>query len=1042
MTVLVFGCAQAAGSPSLSTPAISPSGSQIAFVSGGKIWTANSTGGTARILIADGATDDRPVYAPDAKQLAFTSTRSGYANVYVFSLATGAVRRLTYNDANEQLDGWSRDGWIYFSTSSHNIEGRSDIDRVRATGGTPMPIITQPYVNQFYAAPSPNGENVAFNLRGLAGSQWWRNGNSHIDDSQIWIRRGLGPHPQYEQLTDGGAKEIWPMWAPDGAHLYYMSDRTGSENIWEHAVGGAARALTHFHSGRVLWPAICACGDAIVFERDFEIWRLDTHTGNVRRIAVDLQGVLSDNDLQHVTRSNHFSEYQLSPDGKKLAFIVHGRLFAVGASGGPAFAVSRSGEDARELSWAPDSNTLAFASGSGHEDRIFTYDFLGSVRTALTNTPSDIRYLTYDPTARGSKERLAFEQAGAELRVLNVADRTMTTLARGLLPLTPGEPDRALVWSPDGRWIAYFDSDARSFTNVKIANVQNRTSAYISFLADVNTNTLSWSPNGESIIFDTGQRTEPAQLAVVSLVPKTPTFVEDRFHQLFKPNGAAAPTETSHAAAKTTAKKSTRIRIDFSGVHDRLEFLPTGLDVNAQSISPDGKTILITGVAADQQNLYLYPVDDDAHAVARQITASAGQKSNAQWAPDGKSVYYLNDAGAIETISLHDLKAAPVSIEAEFDQNFNSDKLEAFTQAWSAIRDFYADAHTNGVDWTSVYRRFLPQFEAAQNPPEMRRLLLLMIGELNSSHTGVYAPPSGLHPTIGRLGLSFDRVAYESDGTLPITGIVPQSPAAVSAKIAIGDRLIAVNGSRVGRAVNLQQLLDNTVDKKVVLTVSRGGSERTVPVKPVDLGSIAHLRYREWVANNRNDVDRLSGGRLGYVHLADMEPESLAQFYKDLDTFEFSKRGVVIDVRGNNGGFVNAYALDVLSRKPYLLFTSRNQPTSPVREVLGQRALEKPTVLITNEETLSDGEDFTQGYEAMHLGKVVGEPTAGWIIFTSAIRLIDGTVFRLPSTKVATLAGKPMEMHPRPVDIRVQRAPDTTADAQLQTAVNVLLGTK
>ncbi|MGH8164927.1 MAG: S41 family peptidase, partial [Rhodanobacteraceae bacterium] len=173
----------------------------------------------------------------------------------------------------------------------------------------------------------------------------------------------------------------------------------------------------------------------------------------------------------------------------------------------------------------------------------------------------------------------------------------------------------------------------------------------------------------------------------------------------------------------------------------------------------------------------------------------------------------------------------------------------------------------------------------------------------------------------------------------------------------------------------------------------------------------------------------------------DMEAPSLEAFFKDLGTREFEKQAVIVDIRSNQGGFVNAYALDALSRKPYLLFTSRNQPTSPAREVLGQRALEKPTVLMVNEETLSDGEDFTEGYEELHLGKVVGVPTAGWIIYTSAIPLIDGSAFRLPSTRVTTIDGRPMEMHPRPVDVRVQREIGSDQDAQLQAAVRTLLET-
>src|SRR5205085_11976905 len=138
-------------------------------------------------------------------------------------------------------------------------------------------------------------------------------------------------------------------------------------------------------------------------------------------------------------------------------------------------------------------------------------------------------------------------------------------------------------------------------------------------------------------------------------------------------------------------------------------------------------------------------------------------------------------------------------------------------------------------------------------------------------------------------------------------------------------------------------------------------------------------------------VDKISGGKLGYVHMIDMSSESLQRLFVDLDAENRAKQGVIIDVRNNNGGFVNAYAIDVLSRRHYLSMTTRDFPTAPARTLLGQRSLEKPTVLLTNRHSLSDAEDFTEGYRSLGLGKVVGEPTAGWIIYTSNSTLGDGT---------------------------------------------------
>jgi tricorn protease len=202
------------------------------------------------------------------------------------------------------------------------------------------------------------------------------------------------------------------------------------------------------------------------------------------------------------------------------------------------------------------------------------------------------------------------------------------------------------------------------------------------------------------------------------------------------------------------------------------------------------------------------------------------------------------------------------------------------------------------------------------------------------------------------------------------------------------------------------------------------------------------LLYRQWVEERRALVDRVSGGKVGYVHMADMSDASLQQLYVDLDAQNEAKQGVVIDVRNNNGGYINGYALDVFTRKNYLTMTPRGLPPVPSRQNLGQRALGLPTVLVTNESSLSDAEDFTEGYRTLKLGKVVGQPTAGWIIFTGSESLIDGSSVRVPGWRIQDLRGQTMEMNPRPVDVEVERPLGESGagtDAQLERAVKELL---
>jgi len=386
----------------------------------------------------------------------------------------------------------------------------------------------------------------------------------------------------------------------------------------------------------------------------------------------------------------------------------------------------------------------------------------------------------------------------------------------------------------------------------------------------------------------------------------------------------------------------------------------------------------------------------------------------------------------------------PLAVNAELVVDFATEKTAVFEQAWGYLRDHFYDERFHGVDWPATHARYAPQVAGARTPDELRRVLVLMVGELDASHLGVNAPPGSFTPSTGRLGLRWDPAEYERSGRLRVAEVVPLGPAAVAGGIAPGDYVLAVDGTPVGPHTNVDELLAFRIGRRVALRVSStpGGPGREVAVRPVNAGTEKGLLYRDWVERNRAYVERVSGGRLGYVHMFDMSEASLQQLYVDLDAQNQARQGVVVDVRNNNGGFVNVYAADVFARRPYLVMTERGYPPAPARTRLGQRALERPTVLVVNRHSLSDAEDFTEGYRTLGLGKVVGEPTAGWIVFTWNVPLVDGSIVRLPRTRITTLSGENMERSPRPVDIAADRPVGESyadRDSQLDAAVRQLL---
>ena len=1030
----------------MTEPSLSPDRKEIAFVSGGDIWTVPAEGGTAQLLVSHPATESKPLFSPDGKLLAFGSNRTGNGDIYLLELTSGNVRRLTFDDGGENLDAWSRDGaWLYFSSNARDIAGMNDIYRVAATGGTPMQVSSDRYTTEFQAAPLADG-SIIFAARGNSSGQWWRKGHSHLDESELWLKSG----DQYSQLTQRGAKQMWPMATADGSRIFFVSDRSGAQNIWSMPRGGTAKQLTNFNDGRVLWANMSSDGKEIVFERNFRIWKISTEGGRAAEVPIVLRGAAVSPIADRVNSSTQIRELAVSPDGKKVAMIARGEVFAASAKdGGDAVRVTNSAAPESYVSWSSDSRKLIYSSERGGTMTLFQYDFPTETETQLTRGPGNDAGASFSPDGKS----IAFVRNSRALIVMDTATKQEREVAKFYTDPPPLFGSDSLKWSLDNKWIAYLSvaPETRSYTNAYVVPAAGGTARPISFLANSNSGTIAWSTDGSYVLFDTNQRTEDNVIARVDLTLRTPKFREDQFRDLFKqenPRERPTPPTPSPSPAPSEKKEdeSKKTEIVFDDIRRRLGVINTGINGGSPVISPDGKTLAILASAEGQFNIYTRTLDELAtDTSSRQLTSTSGFKSQAQFTPDSKEIYFL-EGGRINIVSLDRREVRPLNVTIDVPVNFAEDKMEVFRQGWRYLRDNFYDDKYHGLDWNAVKATYEPLIAASRTPEEVRRLMNMMVGELNASHLGVSGgttPPQAT--TVGKLGVRFDRNEYETNGRLKISEIITLSPAAVARTVNVGDYILSVDGTNIGRGVNIEELLEGKVGRRVVLSMSSsadGTNKREVILRPISTGAEKNLLYRQWVENNRAYVAKISGGKLGYVHLPDMGQGSLSQLYVDLDAENQSKEGVVVDIRNNNGGFINPYVIDILARRGYMTMRERGLWNVPARSALGQRSLEKPTVLVTNQHSLSDAEDMTEGYRSLKLGKVVGEPTSGWIIYTWNAQLFDGTTVRLPRQLILGSDGKNMEMNPRPVDVAVTRPIGeslTGRDSQLERAVSELM---
>ncbi len=1089
--------------PYLRTPAIDPAGQRIAFVYAGDIWLVNAEGGSAERLTAHPGLHASPRFSPDGAYLAFSSTRTGGGDVYVLSLEGGLARQLTFHDEYCAVEDWSADSQaVYFSADREQLGPL--LYRVGLDGSTPAPVYHEPYEQLGQLSVSPDGTSLAFsNTR----ERWSRRGPNPFAPGEIWVgparpdyaalRMLAGPcapngHPPLAEPYAG--RNAWPLWTPDGQGIYIVSDRDGVENLWYLALeGGSPQQMTHFRDGRLLFPQLARQTGTLVFEHNWQIWRLDPG-GEPRPVPIQVRADTKMSQVREESWTRNFSELRLSPDGKKIAFVARGQLFADFADKetnrdlrqGPSFRLTDTRARESQLAWSPDSRCLVYISDRHGEDELYRYDFSTRQETRLTDDLSPKALPQVSPDGRW----VAYLSGSERICLLSMSGGAPRELCRARFVVAAD-----LAWAPDSHWLAYISQDERFFSNVSVVPIEGAAPHQISFLSNLEGGNLRWAPNGQFLIFTTEQYRAEAQIVRIDLRPLVPIFREAEFERLFEENkdddrmpkeGVQPPAgepqrteqppstrrltrikvelaneEVSHPpdlddalpaspteppAASPPAPAPTDLQIVFEGIERRLRFLtPIQMDASAAAISPDSKDLLLLAVVAGKVNIWALPLDEPrAEQPPRQLTATESSKRGVQFTPDGRAFFYLDDG----VITLRKFPSGNdplrVNVRADVSVDFHSDKHQIFGEAWRALRDRFYDATFRGQDWNSLRERFAPLVAGAQTTEELHTVINLMVGELRTSHLG--SGFGGWTGVDGYTGMLFDSATLLNQGLLRVERVIPDSPAALHERPPQpGEYLLAVDGTALGPGISLDRLLRRKVGRRVRLSLASepsGVPAREVALRPVDADSYWYLRYRDWVLSNEQYVHRVSNGRLGYIHIESMSYPAYQQFLADLDAEAHGKAGVIVDVRYNTGGHTATFILDVLARRSSLRSGFRERAAADAGHLAGNRILNRPTVLLTNERSVSNTEMLSESYRRLGLGKVVGRPTAGAVIWTFGMRLLDGASLRVPHFSIVTLEGEDLEGHGRPVDVDVPRPLGEWAlgrECQLDAAVRTLL---
>lgn len=884
---------------------------------------------------------------------------------------------------------------------------------------------------------------------------------------------------RFTDLTDFDGMDSWPMWGRNG-FIYFVSDREGGglTNIWRVPEnGGRAERVTSFKSGDVRWPAISADGRVIVFEHDFGISKLDVASRKVTPIHLDIAAETQESMSEVRDFNSQADDYDLAPTSRRVAFSVHGEIFTAPVEEGDLRQITDSPARDKSPLYSPDGKMIAFISDRSGREELYIAPADGAGEPQKI-TDLDALKLAF-AWSRDSRE-IAFTSSDYTLRKYSLATKQTTALASsrygGISPP---------VWSPDSKWIAYAKPNQARTTHVYLVPAGGGQERPVTF--ESYNNFGPWfAPNGRKLYFVRsegffgGGTTPSVQLYSIALErqERDPDDPEERAEQeAVEQSGEGAATRRSPAAPRNEPPKE--IKIDWPGLKRRTrQITRVPFPVLHYTLSPDSRTIVFATVESSGTGSTpaIYSIQEDGKRLTRlaggapppadasqnPTEANAGGISGLNISRDGRTLFFMEGNG-IYSIPMPPPAGATagggpasmpavvpvgtrrrIAFTARVKIDHPAEWAQMFDDAWRTMKYRFYDPQMHGHDWDAMREKYQPLVEYVGDRQELLNIINEMIGELNASHTGAAPPPPGREAggvSTGHLGLELE--ADREAGRYRVTHVYEDGPADKDwVHVAPGDYLIAINGKPVHAGDNYWQLLNYRLNRKVEVTFSKTPSEdgmwRT-RIEAIPISAYSQLRYERWVRQRRETVDKLSNGRIGYLHIQAMNPVSLRKFERELREYR-DKEAMVIDERWNGGGNIEQELLGILVQRQYQVWQPRGtEPTGrPFAGFFG------PKVVLQNWRSASNAEMFPAGFRALGLGKVIGTPTMGAVIGTGSYSLIDGSTVRTPGVGVflADPNRTNMENYGVRPDINIENTPEDNLagrDRQLEVAVEELL---
>jgi tricorn protease len=1020
-------------------------GDFVVFVYAGDVWRAPVAGGDARRLTSHPGLELFPKISPDGEWIAFSAEYSGTRQVYVMPSAGGAPRQLTYyNDVgpmppragwDDWVMGWTRDGKIL--VRMNRVPWSQRMGRyyvVDPKGGLEAPLELPEGGS---ASLSPDGRRIAYTPVDREFRTWKRTRGGRAQD--LWIYDF--DQKRSERLTDDPGTDNFPMWSGDT--VYFTSDREHTLNLFAYDLKSrATRKLTRFDEYDVLWPSLGPGG--IVFMNGGYLYRFDLASEKAARIPIRIGAALDTLVPQWKDVKGNVSAADLSPSAARAVFEARGELWSVPAREGAVRNLTRTpGTRERDPAWSPDGQWIAYLSDATGEYELYVRPQAGGEPRRLTSDGGPWRFA---PAWSPDSKRLAFGDRAHRLRILDVASGAITEADR-----SSREDFTSYAWSPDGRYLAYDKSHANGMPGLALYSVEDKRSLELGAGATPDS-APAWSGDGKHLFFLSNRDFDltfsafefnyvyanATRVYVASLDPSAPA--------LFPPK---SDEEKGPETEKKDAEKKSppRVAVSADGFDARTISLPGTKAGNYRALAATSDAVFyLKGDAPDgDATLMRYDLKE------RKEEKVADGVQSYVLTPDGRKLLYR----VKDNWFLGDAKAGLKPGEGQLDLSGLKLKLDLraewtqmFEDGWRIARDWFYDEAMHGVDWNAMKKRYGALVPYLAHRQDLDFLFGEMLGELESGHTYV---ASGDEPRVARVpgGLLGCELEADASGRYRIARILQGENWAEAARSPLSDPgvdvkpgsfLLAIDGEPLATTDNPYRLLENKAGVPVVLRVAdtaAGAGARDVTVRPI--ASEQELRYVDWVKSRIALTDKLSGGKVGYVHL----PDTGAPGNRMLQKLFYSQAGkpaLIVDDRYNGGGFIPDRMIEYFSRRTLSYWARRGIESQKTPAF----AHDGPKAMLINGYSASGGDALPYYFKLNKLGPLVGTRTWGGLIGISGNpSLADGGAVQIPTFRIYDTTGKwVVENEGVSPDVEVIDLPEVRlqgGDPSLEKAIELLL---